>query len=382
MRKFLHLLSEYRQEQFKTQGVTDAKRLQEAVQLFEFMDSALSGLRVSGEQWEDPNTKLSEAMTSQDFSYALGEFVQRQMIPGYTAAQFAFEPLVKIETAPNYMDITRYQNRGALDDLEYVPEKGPVYAGSVDDAVKREMKVEVWQKQFDFSSRALINDDLGYFSSMAFDMGVAARRTLERFVSRMYNNATSIARLIGLGALYAQTGQLTTTRISEARMAFNQRTDADGNPIVASLRYLVVPRALEDNVATIQRSQQVPELATNAVNVVAGQFMPIVDPHIATNALPIAPWWAFADWRASNIVPLVLVRRQGMPAPQLFRKASDMQYFSSFASGGAAAPPILGDFETGNVVVKVYDEWGTYIDGTEGNLFDFRGAYYSSGVVA
>jgi hypothetical protein len=42
-------------------------------------------------------------------------------------------------------------------------------------------------------------------------------------------------------------------------------------------------------------------------------------------------------------------------------------------------PPILGDFATGNVVIKVVDEWGTYIDNLEGNLFDYRGAYYSSG---
>ena len=47
-------------------------------------------------------------------------------------------------------------------------------------------------------------------------------------------------------------------------------------------------------------------------------------------------------------------------------------------SGGAVAP-IMGDFDTGNVVLKVMDIWGTYIDSTEGNYFDFRGGYYSAG---
>jgi len=32
--------------------------------------------------------------------------------------------------------------------------------------------------------------------------------------------------------------------------------------------------------------------------------------------------------------------------------------------------------------VKVADVFGTYIDNTEGNLFDSRGAYYSSGTAA
>ena len=47
--------------------------------------------------------------------------------------------------------------------------------------------------------------------------------------------------------------------------------------------------------------------------------------------------------------------------------------------GGAAVDPIMGDFETGNIVLKVVDVFGTYIDETEGNMFDARGCYYSSG---
>jgi hypothetical protein len=39
----------------------------------------------------------------------------------------------------------------------------------------------------------------------------------------------------------------------------------------------------------------------------------------------------------------------------------------------------MGDFETGNIVLKVSDVFGTYVNAVEGNLFDFRGAYYSSG---
>ncbi len=50
-----------------------------------------------------------------------------------------------------------------------------------------------------------------------------------------------------------------------------------------------------------------------------------------------------------------------------------------------AARPRLrsgGDFANGDVVLKIYDEWGTYIDDTEGNLYDYRGMYYSSGTAA
>jgi len=192
----------------------------------------------------------------------------------------------------------------------------------------------------------------------------------------------TITALQTAGALYAGTGRLNSNRVSIARMAFNQRTDACSEPILATLKYIVHHPGLVDVVRTIRASELVPELATNAANVVAGDFIPIEDPYI-TGTAPNLPWYAFTDYQADNVIPLVIVRRAGMPAPMLVRKSSDMQSFANFSAGGASVSPIMGDFATGNVVVKVMDEWGTYLgDETDGNLFDIRGAYYSAGTAA
>jgi len=371
---------EYRVSQLKTAGQVD--RIGEVRDMFHVLDNSLSHVPTGNDgSFDNPETKLLEVMTTNDFTYALVEFVQRRMIPGYTRKRFAFEPLIRMDTTPNYLPVTRYQKRAGVDDLEYVGEKGEARPGSVDDAVKKQYRVYKWQKQFDFSSEALINDDMGYFSSQASDMGQAARRTLEKFVSRMYTNATTIARLVALGALYSTTGRLTTQRISTARMAFAQRTDARGENIVAGLNYVVHHTGLTDTVATIQNSMLVPELATNGANVVAGTFQPIEDPYI-TGTAPNLPWYAFTRWQDDNIAPFVLARRDGMPAPIIARKKSDMETFASFDMSGAPVSPMMGDFATGNVMVKVMDEWGTYVDDTEGNLVDYRGAYYSAGTAA
>jgi len=355
------------------------QRISEVRDMFGAFDLALNGVRTVGRGYEGPESLITEVMTTADFTYALGEFVQRQIIPGYQQKRFEFEPLIKEDRLPNYMVATRYQRRSELDDLEYVGEKGEARPGSVNDATPREYQVYDWQKQFDFDFHALVNDDLGYFQDQGRMMGRSARRTLEKFVSRMYTNATSIARLTGLGALYSQTGRLTSTRISEARMAFAQRTDARGEPIMVSLRYLVHHTGLIDQVRVIRASQLIPELATNAANVISGDFTPIEDPYMAGTA-PNLPWYCFSNWQEDNVVPLVLARLQMLPAPQLIRKRSDMETFTSFQAGGSPLSPMLGDFATGNVVVKVWDVWGTYMDTvTEGNLFDFRGAYYSAG---
>lgn len=378
MRTIINMLLDIRKHQLERIGLPAqilTRRLAEVGDMFAVMDRHLNQINSFGHP-----TELAEVMTTHDFTYAIVEFVQRQMVPGYTQKVFAFEPLVWNDTLPNWLDVTRYQKRAQLDDLEYVGEKGTPRPGSVVDATKRQYRVYRWEKQFDFSMEALQNDDLGYFSDTASDMGRSARRTLEKYVSRMYTNATSIARLVGLGVLYSQVGRLTSTRISEARMAFNQRVDARNEPINARLSYLVHHSGLVDTVRQIRASQLVPELATNAANVIAGDFIPIEDPYIA-GAAPNLPWWCFTNWSENNIRPFVLARKQGMPGPMLIRRTANQEVIGSLLGAGVAVPPVMGDFETGNVIVKVIDAWGTYVDAVlEGNYFDFRGGYYSSGV--
>ena len=380
MRRILSLLTEYRQTQLQQAASQDkemapaiTKKIGEVGDMFRWLDSELSGIKPTASL-----RRMEEVMISADFTYAIQEFVQRQALPGYQAVRFNFEPLVWQDVLPNYLTVSRYQRRAGVDDLEYVGEKGTPRPGSVVDATKRQYRVFRFEKQYDFSHEALINDDLGYFSDVAAQMGEAARRSLEKYVSRMYTNATTIARLTALGALYQINGRLTSARVSEARMAFGQRVDDAGEPIAADLSYLVYHRGLEDTVAQIQNSQLVPELATNAANVVRGTFIPVKDPYIVGVA-PNLPWYAMVDWRASGIRPFVLARRQGMAGPMIARRKSDIESVTSMLGGGADVSPIMGDFHTRNIEMLVMDVWGTYIDGTEGNMFDNRGVFYSTG---
>ena len=370
MRKILGLLRDTRLDQLTDQGASQA-RMNEVSEKFAFFDRELSGIGTFG-----TNERMQEVMISADFTYAIQEFVQRKMWAAYTQQTFMFEPLVKSDTLPNYLPVTRYLDQAGVDDLEYVAEKAQARPGYVSDATKRQWQVYIWAKQYDFSHQALVNDDLGYFDDQTTKMGRAARRTLEKFVSRMYTNATSIARLTDLGALYWTTGRLSTARISEARMAFNQRTDIRGERINADLRYIVYHTGLADTVAQIQASELVPELATNAANTIRGSFVGIKDPYI-TGTAPTLPWYAFTD---PNVGPaaLVLARLAGVPGPMILRKRSDIESITSILGAGTPVSPMWGDFASGNIVLKVMDVWGTYIDGTEGNYVDYRGAYGSA----
>ena len=349
-------------------------RLAEIQENLSWVDSLLNGVTPTSPN----NALMAETMGTGDYPNAIQSFVNRLAIPGYQKKMFNFEPLVWGDTLTNYLTHNRYQHRDSIDDMELVLEKGRARPGSKDDAVARLYKVYRWEKQYDFSYEAIRNDDMGYFMDQADLMGQSARRSLEKFVSRMYTNATTIARLVALGALYSQNGRLTSARISEARMAYNQRTDSRAQPINARVSYVVGHSGLADTALQIQSSELVPELATNAANVVRSNWQWIEDPYIVGTA-PNLPWYAFPDYRENNIRPFVLARLAGWPGPRIFRKRSDIEAVSSMLGAGASVDPMLGDFDSGNIVLKVADVYGTYVDGTEGSLFDFRGGYYSTG---
>lgn len=360
-------------------------RITEVSEMFNFFDSALSGASLDGlGRFDHAEPKLQEVMISADFTFAIQEFVQRRMHSAYTVQRFEFEQFMSTDTVPNFLPVTRYQNRSELDELEYVGEKGTPRVGSVTDATKRQYQVYMYEKGYDFSFRTLVDDDLGYFNDTTTRMGRAARRSLERFVSRMLFNATTIARLVALGALFFTNGRLTSGRISTARMAFSQRVDDVAVPIAASLVYIVHHTGLLDTVATIQQSTLVPDgagAASNAANVVRNTFTPVDNPHLAGTA-PNLPWMALSDFRQNEIRPFILARRNGVPAPIIVRKRSDVESVTSILGPGSEAPVIMGDFMSGNIKLKVHDEWGTYIDGTDGNLYDHRGAFYGAGTAA
>jgi len=122
------MLCDIRQLQLKKQRAAETK-LAEVGDMYRFFDTALSGIKPT-----DVGTKLEEVMISADFTYAIMEFVQRGMVPGYERKGFAFEPLVKPDTLPNFLPVTRYQNRCGVDDLEYVSEKGEPRPGHVHDS--------------------------------------------------------------------------------------------------------------------------------------------------------------------------------------------------------------------------------------------------------
>ncbi len=345
-------------------------------QLFPLIDACIDG------QGPLPVSRLAEAMTSADFALAIMEFVDRALWPSYTRMEFNFRPLVFNDTVSNFLTVSRYQRQAGVEDLEMVREMQPAGEGSVPDARKLNYRVYRWEKTFSFSMEAIVNDDLGYFNQMSDMMGDAARRTLEKFVSRLYFNTTTIAALQALGALYYSTARFSTNALMVAWAQFLQRLDTRGEPIETTPIYLIHHKALLPTVQQVLRSVQVAENNTNALNVLP-PLTPISDPYMtATGGNPAnLPWALSVRPNTGGIRPITLVRLQGRPGPLILSKTPDTQIFAGFGGAGGIVPG-LGDFETGSIRLKVADIWGGWNDATYAGLTDFRGFHFSTGETA
>ena len=331
----------------------------------------------SAEDWEPADSKLQEALTVGHFPNYFGRVIDRAVYNRYQSMMGQWRDYTYPDMVQDYTVAERYQFSEFDRPVRRV-EKEEAYAGYVYEQTVRQLQVDDYAKQFDFSRRILKNDDLGAFDNLVNKMVDSTRRFLDFFVSALYDNALSQAAMVALGANYAGTGRLTTANLAIAWNAFTQRQDARGNPTIAMPVYLVVPPILQLTARQILESELIAELATNARNVLRGAVQVKVDPYITFTA-PNIPWYLFTDPRA--IPGVTVVKMQGQEQDfYTYAKAPDKSPISLTGALGTADWR-AGSFLTGDIELMVETTIGQRIDDLTGlvGITDANGLYYSSG---
>lgn len=365
MRRIMAMIMEFALEENKA----DNARTSTLRETYQYLDR-----QVTDDGGPAP-AKLSEALVVADFPYYFNRVLSRAVYDRYNYRTSDWRDYTYADTLPDYSVGERFRF-SEFDRPVKRREKEEPYAGYISES-KLQIQVEDYAKQIDFSNRILVNDDLGAFNDLVMKMGDSARRFEDFYVSALYDNATVIASLTALGALYMGTGRLTTANLAIGYNAFVQRVDARNNPMNIPPVYLVIPPVLRLTANQILQSERIAELATNGVNVLRGALQIKEDPYITYTA-PNIPWYLFA---APNDVPAVsVVRMQGRPGPRLYAKAPDKVPMT--AGGGlGTADWRTGSFLTGDIELLVEDTIGARSDssGTWVGVTDYQGIYYSSG---
>ncbi len=334
------------------------------------LDLRVSALRELGRNWRGMNgAQFKEAMTVAHFDVYFSDAISRAFYDDYQYRVGTWALYTTDDQAPDFRDVNRFRmtEPGTLYRRQ---EKAEAKATHIADS-EIAYGVDEYARQFDVSWRALINDDLGKIAETPRRMANAAARWLDGWVSALYDNATTQAGMVALGAVFAGTGRLTAANLAVGLNAMMQRTDVNGNQMNLQRIHLVIPPVLQLQAATVL--QDLLSFGGPAGNVlqqfVAGVH---VDPYIAFTA-PNVPWYLFAD--PAEVPTVTVARLNGWPGPITFMKQSNID----MVTGSAPAAFLLGSAETGDIEFFVEDVIGGWDDATFVGVTDFRGLYYSSG---
>jgi len=317
---------------------------------------------------------LREALTTSDFPLLFGDVLDRQVLASYKAVTPVWKAFVKMSTNRDFKVSKRFAITGGDQYLPEVAEKGE-YLASEREEEKFELSVKKYGRQFDISWESLINDDLGALKDTPERFARAAIRTEHRIATGLY---------AGHAVLYSHGNRsanpLTIANLETALEYMDSLTDASGEPIQNSAKFLVYPPALHNTAMQILNSTNkmwvyrgttdagptaypmTNVIPTYTLTPIKDKYLPILDA-VSGNL----GWYLFAD--PKDIAALEVAHLRGHERPEICMKASD-----KVTIGGGAISPMEGDFVSDNVLYRVrlcfggcrLDWRATYMGGYQG----------------
>lgn len=338
------------------------------------LDQAIQNIRWLGSNYHNLNSsQLAEVMTVAHFSAYFTDALKRAFYTQYTYRTGTWQRYTFADTTPDFRDVKRFRME-ARQNMQKRREKAqPAETNLVLSDIS--YGVEEYAQAMDVSWQAIMNDDLGEIRRIPQMLAQTTREWEDEFVSDLYDNATTQAALVALGALYSGTGRLTEANLAVGLNAMFRRTDSTGRQMNIRSVTLVIPPILEITARKILESTQLPGSANNDVNVVQDYVSGYaIDPYIDVSGG--TPWYLVADPAA--IPGITVARLQGWSEPVVVMKRSNMEV----VSGSAPAAFLMGDYATGDIEYQVVDVIGGWDDSSYVGVTDYRGIYYSSGTTA
>ena len=250
------------------------------------------------------------SMVTGDLAGILGDSAGRSLRTAYDAAPSGLRPAARQTQYPNFKVQTKYM-LGDAPALRRVLEGGEYPMGSVAESANMNT-LQTFGSIIPYTRQMWINDDLNALADFSRRMGIAARE---------FENAQLVTALTsnpimgdGLAVFVAGHGNLdaasapSVASLNAGRVRMRKQTSANGMPINAAPRFLIVPPEYE----TIGE-QLLTTLAATAVADVNpfAKLSLLVEPRL-TNA---TQWYLAAD--PANIDGLEYAYLEGAPGPQV-----------------------------------------------------------------
>jgi hypothetical protein len=301
------LLNRFDMNKFKLEG--DAREFR-GMSLMEMARSFLEarGVRTVGMGKMDIATRAFEGVS--DFPALLANVANKTLRDAYEAAPQTFRPIVKLNQAVDFKQMSRVQLSDAPS-LEVVGPSGEIKRGSVSDG-KEVYSLSTYAKIVPINRQAIINDDMSAFTRIPALMGRAAADlesdTVWGLLTANANMGDGVALFYSTHKNLAATpAALSTATAQLARAAMKGQKNLAGRPMNIQPKFLIVDPTLE-----LLAEQIVGPIVPNAstsFNPFMGKYTILSEPRL-TVASGAQPYYFSADPGQVDVIEISYLQGQ------------------------------------------------------------------------
>lgn len=295
-------------KQFDNQTLDAAhKKYRSRIGLQEFLMEAAyaSGYDGSRNFKADLRNILKAAFSTLEVPQILAVNTNNFLLEGFNGVDQTWRLIAKITSVPDFKENTSYRGVGSFT-FEQIAADGLIPHGSMEE-MDYGNKVDTFAKMFAITRQDIINDNLGVFNDVPKQLGRGGALKLNRiFWIEFLDNSTFFH------ANYANvtTGALGIAGLSNMFATFGKLKGPDGEFLLHTLKYLLVPLELLPTAETLASSRQLNNGSTTATasdNPWVNKFTPITSPYLSDSTIPGYSATAYYGLADPNDIPVIEV---------------------------------------------------------------------------
>lgn len=231
-----------------------------------------------------PNVKgnlkaiLQAAFSTIDIADVLVDSANKNLRDGFEMVDQSWRLISAIGSVSDFKETTGYRGVGTFR-FEKIAPDGHIPHGQIE-ATGYGNKADTYGKMLGITRQDIINDDLGILTSVPRGLGRgAAMALIHAFWTEFMDNALFFAA----GNNNVTTGALGLAGIGVAEAKFAKQTDENGDFIMATPRYLVVPTELSPTADDIYTQTNLVGGGTTTFggNRYRGKYQPVTSPYLS-----------------------------------------------------------------------------------------------------
>lgn len=230
----------------------------------------------------------------------LGNTLRKSMLSAYNAVPSAARVVAKKLTVADFKTYTGYRLTGDFVMKKVGPDGELKHATIGEDSFT--YAADTYGRIFGLTRQMIKNDDLNAFQEIPRMLGRGAALALESaFWTLVLANTGTFFGTGNLNYISGATTTLTSVGLAQATPKLSQQTDSDGNPILLTGKYLVVPPELTVAAQELFVSTKLQSGNTGKqpdANVFAGKYEPVESPYLSNSnytGYSTTAWYLWGD---------------------------------------------------------------------------------------